>query len=547
MRVLSVLTLTTLLVIASVPVPAVAGGETPANPIPNSTDHGVSNATFRALWSLDADGMNGSTVRNGSAASARTTLARGTDIPFDRPPAAVERWNRGDHREFPATNDSVSIHPPDATLSNGTVLRDVYVEAFAIQPATRATLARNRTRHYVAPNGSVFATVDYRLESRNGSTVPGNWSGTVESVRLLVDGDVIATTDGSRTPRLRYERLQRYPGTRHTLTIAATVTAGPDGELPVDRVTVRDSLNATVYDLSVSGFHGTYPNGDTGLVLYKSEPWLGYRFPGGDVRGVWRFYTARDPAWDRLVYSNASHDRRVRSPLQPLRVYAYPIETGPTPTPRGEVTVLEAFGDRTRPPALPARVHLDVLEQPYTASFGLAARLDASVSAGEFRLDSVRALGLVRGITTTPQSRAFRETPMGEAELTLTVLNRSERTVTVRVRLLDAASGAPIDTSERAGYLVVGERRVNTSASGTVTVRLSWQGGSVAGRYVPGRWWRAKHAYVPASDVVYVDGTIIRFLHLLYNIAVPVTLFLGAGFLIDRLTGWSLWPPWRGL
>jgi hypothetical protein len=544
LRVLTTVTLSLLLVMALSPAPVVAEGDAPSDAVPNTTDHGISESAFRALWSLDSDAVNTSVLNQ---STGRAALARGTDIPFDRPPAAVERWNRGDHREFPDTNDSVSIHPPDATLSNGTVLRDVYVELFAVQPSTRAKLSQNRSRHYVAPNGSVFATVDYRVARAAGEAEPAEWTSEVESVRQLVDGTEVATTDGSHTPRLSYEDLQRFPGTNHTLTVEATVVAGPSGAVPTDRVTVRDSTTITVYDIAVSGFRGRYPDADTGLVLYKSQPWLGYRFPGGDVRGVWRFYTARDADWDRLVYSNASGTRNASSPTQPLRVYAYPIETGPTPTPRDDVTILETFGDRTQPPTLPARVHLDVLAESYTASYGLAARIDANASGRPFRLESIRALGLVRGVTATPKPRAIRETPISEANLTLTVLNRSARTLTVRARLLDAADGSPIDTSERTGQLVVGQRRVNTSANGTATVTIQRQGGSVAGRYAPGPWWRARHAYVGASDVVYVDGTIIHVLDLVYNLAVPVSLFLGAGFLIDRLTGWSLWPPWRGL
>jgi len=102
---------------------------------PNSTDHGVPEETFHKLWSGDQDGAN---LSNGSAVEQ---LGEGTDVPFDSPPRAVERWNRGDHQEFPATNSSVSIHPPDADLTSDQFIKEAYTEVFAVQPSTRARLS----------------------------------------------------------------------------------------------------------------------------------------------------------------------------------------------------------------------------------------------------------------------------------------------------------------------------------------------------------------------------------------------------------------------
>jgi hypothetical protein len=39
----------------------------------------------------------------------------------------------------------------------------------------------------------------------------------------------------------------------------------------------------------------------------------------------------------------------------------------------------------------------------------------------------------------------------------------------------------------------------------------------------------------------------MRFLETFYQFAVPVALFLLGAFLLDRITGWPLWPPWRDL
>ena len=109
---------------------------------PSSTDHGVPEETFHKLWSGDQDGAtDGANLSNGSAVKQ---LSEGTDVPLNSPPQAVEQWNQGDHQEFPETNSSVSIHPPDADLTNKRSIKEAYAEVFAVQPSTRERLSRRR-------------------------------------------------------------------------------------------------------------------------------------------------------------------------------------------------------------------------------------------------------------------------------------------------------------------------------------------------------------------------------------------------------------------
>lgn len=526
---------------------------------PNSTDHGVRESTFHTLWSGDVDNSSGGAANttygtehgrphghtNGTATTSRNQsqqaierLANGTDIPLDSPPQAVERWNRGDLASFPDTNASTSYYPPDANLTNGTLIRDGYVEVFAVQPSTRARLTPDQHPHYVAPNGSVLATVDYRL-LLDGATKAASVPHDIATVRLYVDGELETVIEnGSHTPTVPYSALADYLGQNHTLTIEAEIVAGPD------RVTVQDTLNVTEYDLTISGFQARYPNGDVGLVTYKSAPWLGYQFPGGTVRGVWRFYSARDEQWDTLVRSTDSNETRQHSPLHPLQVYAYPIETGPTPSPRGAVTIESTYGDTLQPPTLPAQVNLDVVTESYVASFGLVTRIRGP---GQFSLTDVHAEGLVRGVSAEAQQYRFPSVPVNRSELQLDVVNRSDDTVTVRVTLHDANTSRPIATTNRAGYVVLDGRRLNTSANGTATVRVPRRAGTLSARYVPGRWWRYDHGYVASSESMYIGGTVIHLVRILYQVSVPVSLFLFGVFAIDRFTGWGVWPPWRGL
>ena len=538
---------------------------------PPDPDHGVNNSTHYTLWSGDKD-EPASGQENWSTQSSSTMqeLAQRTDIPYDSPPKAVEQWNRGDLDDFPQTTANKSIHPPNATFSNGSFVKDAYAEVFAIQPSTRVRESPSNQPLYVAPNGTVLGTVDYRVEHPANDTAGETrvaWTleeDDVREVRLEVDGTVETTTAGTHTPTLNYSELAEYPGQSHEVALLAeiavtvqketkTCTAqGTDGECrnwnvtveqSAETVTVRDSVDVVEYDLAVSGFKAQYPNGDRGLVVYKNLPWQGYSLSDGRVRGVWRFYSARNPKWDTLVTSTESGDTVSASPLRPLQVNAYPSETGAMAVPQRTVTLLDTYGSRTSPPTLPTDVHLQEVEQPYTASYGLATRLQTTSR----NLSNVTAYGLVRGVTVESAESSFVDIPINESELTLSVLNQSEQSVTVEVHLSDQQTGKPINTASRDGYVVLDGTRVNTSENGTVVRTLSRPVGGISARYEPRQWWNQPSGYVGDGDSVYVRGAGTDVLAVLYQIGILVSVYLFGAFVISRFTGWHFWPPWRGL
>jgi len=531
---------------------------------PNNTDHGLSKETFHTLWSGDQDGTTDEANLNDG--SAMEQLGNGTDVPFDSPPRAIEQWNRRDHQEFPATDSSVSIHPPDANLASQRFIKDAYTAVFAVQPSTRARLSSSQQPLYVAPEGTLRGTVDYRVvvppdDSSGDRRV--YWSldrHQIAETKLLVDHKEGTTGGGSHTPTLSYA-LEGYAGEDHQLTLQANISVRLRKEVevctahnyrggctnwrstvsyPTESVVVADSIEVRKYNLDVSGFIARYPNGNLGVVVYKNQPWLGYSLPNGDVRGVWRFYSARDTDWDTLVYSSEDRQQVAHSSLHPLQVSAYPIETGPTPSPRRNVTILDVYGTLREPPSLPSNVNLDVLTKPYTASYGIATRAATNESLG-----TVRAWGLVRGVQATRSADEFAQVEIHESNLTLTVLNQTEDTVTVRVRVRDTTSQAPINTVERDGHVIVNGQRLNTSGDGTVTTTMERPPGGVSARYEPGHWWRNLPGYTSDSDTVLLKGTVLQLISTLFGIGVPISLFLLAVFLVDRFTGWRVWPPWR--
>ena len=541
---------------------------------PNITDH---HDGSRALWSRDRDTVNRSELRNRSGSAARS-LAATTDIPFNKPPAAVATHNRNELSGFPTTGVDTSVYPRAATPTDGTVIRDAYVEIFTVQPSTTVRLTPDRQPRYVATQGQVLATLDYRVpvpadSDSKWETISWSLSDhTVEYTDLLVDGDREARHGGAHTQRFAYD-LRGDRGGTHTLSVEANISASltrtrrwcsdrTEVNLTIknttrtvctewttntttvnESLTVADSVEVTAYSLLAGGAYARYPNGDLGLLIAKTAPWLGYRLPEGRVNGVWRFYSARDPGWDRLVKATADGLNSSHSPVHPLGLSAYPIKTGPTVAPADTVSLLDVSGRQQRPPTLPETVNLDVLEQPYTASYRLATRFETS----DARMADVTIAGLVRGTEWELDPQYFTEITIHRSNLTLTVLNTTERTATVRVTLRDAETGSPIRTTDTQGYVRLAGERIETDRDGTVTTTIDRPAGAITARFVPWDWWLRPTSYVGDSDSASVQGTVLTLVRHLYRAGVPVGLFLLAVFLIDRVTGMPVWPPWRGL
>jgi hypothetical protein len=529
-----------------------------------TNEHGVNESVFPWLWAGDEETTNVTAL---NTSDEQDLLAAGTDIPLDAPPKAVERWNRNEHQQLGESSKHVSVRPTGVHHRTDDYLERTNVAIFAVQPSTRAHLSPSETPLYVPPNGHVLGYVDYRVTVPSDKTVNDKrirWSlktHDVQRVTLSVDGTQVDSTSGTRTPNLSYGSLRSFPGETHRLTLEATVSVSLNKTIreevdcdgcppyrrywrtPEETVSVQTSITVHEYDLSVSGYRARYPNGDLGLVVYKNEPWYGYSLPTGEVRGVWRYYVARDQQWDNLTKYSGGGSTRVHSPAHPLQVHAYPIETGPTPAPRHRVDLLDVYGQQRQPASLPSNIHLDTIEQPYTSSYGLAARIHEPNETAA----NLTATGLVRTARFNATGSTFAEVPLRESNLTLTLANETDETLTVRVSVRDNRTGTPIVTERREGYVVVNGRRRNTTANGTVEVTVPRTTGTVAARYEPGAWWRNIPGYVADSDVLHVQSHALQLVRILFELAVPVGLLLFAGFLVDRITSWGFWPPWRDL
>ncbi|WP_170076704.1 hypothetical protein [Haloferax volcanii] len=544
-------------------------------PRSGTEDNGLTENETATLWSRDADAYLNETAyrqRYGESRTPIQQLANGTDITFTRPPATAATWTRNDFRDLSAGNSQTSLYPDHASLTSGRFIDDAHATVFAVHPSTRGHLEAGETPLYVAPNGSVRGFVDYRVRIPDGhhsnrSSI--TWElvdDEISAVRLKSDDDVIVRTGGSHTPVLAYQLDETW---RTTLTLEAdidvrlrqttTTTIGNRTQTEVayrtETITVADSLDVEVYNLHASAYDAAYPNGDTGVAIFQSRPWQGYTLTeDGDsrVRGVWRFYMARDPRWDRLTQATATDETEIHSEALPVYVHAYPSRIGPRAEPiRDGPTILDSWG-RERPSpqtTIPDTVAVEVVDRAYTPTYGLAVRTD------NLDRDALRVSGIVRGVDATPITSTVSSGPdreLRESRLTAEVVSQTNEQATVHIELRDTATGSPIDLTadERhvslngesgGGYIAIADQRVRTNESGVAVVTID-QPGVYTARYHPGTWLVATPAYVSDTATVrwHPLGTLDGWVGLLIEVGwqfIPFVVVFYAGRQVLRFFG----------
>lgn len=507
----------------------VSGGHPPR---PGTEGNGLAVNESATLWSGDADTCippQEYERRYGEERTATEELANCTDITFKEPPATASMWTIADFDNLRAGDETTSVHPPHAELTDSLVIQDAHVTMFAVQPSTRVHLSKENAPLYIAPEGTLRALVDYRVRPSvnwtegNETTRAKLVDHKITEVRLVHEGEAIAAIAGEHTPVLQYE----LDGSRATtLTLEADIEATVEAqkspfsnstqEVHTDAITVSQTIPVEIYDLAASTYYATYPDGSTGLAVYQNQPWHGYTLTADgntSVRGVWRYYTARESDWDSLVQSQQNGSEKVHSPAHPVYVHAFPSRIGPRSEPAGSgPEILDVWGYESEPPAsLGQNVSVGVVSEPYTRTYGMAIRHEA------INRDEVEIQGIVRGVSATiVESAEQSERSIRASELSLEVVERSTNVATIRVELRDTETGVPIalanpagddpryaplfDDSRR-GYIALGDERVKTNDSGVALLTVR-QPGIYSAVYHPGSWRTHDPAYTRSSASV---------------------------------------------
>lgn len=517
------------------------------------------------LWSKASDECRIETVDDGSMQE----LSRCTDVTFQEPPHTAATWTRADFDELTPGNRTTSVYPPAANLTDHRSIVDAHASLFAVHPSTRLQGSPGEETVYVAPNGTVRGLVDYRVRTPTGSTNETrtvDWSVRdhgVTELRVLAEDEVVARSEGDQTPVLDYSLGDSGPTTlqleaeievelHRQVTVTHGNTTSSWSDERTDTVTVTDSIDVWVYDLTAFTYDATYPDGDTGLSVYQTVPWHGFTLGTDDdasVRGVWRYYTARDTGWDVLDVSTEDGTTRRPSDALPVYVHAYPARIGPRAEPvRDGPTLVDEWGTGYALPAtsLHENVSVGVVDGPYNRTNGLAVRHD------DVTVENVTVHGVVRNSTATARSFTGQETrTIRRSNLSVEHVDTDGESATLRIELRDANTGdpivldnpllddrsaTPIGIEPRDGYIAVADQRVRTNTSGVALVTVD-EPGTYTATYEPGSWRANDPAYVGdrARLTWHPLFTITGWLQILYRAIVVFAPFVGALYAGYRL------------
>ncbi|WP_231741320.1 hypothetical protein [Halorubrum sp. CBA1125] len=369
---------------------------------------------------------------------------------------------------------------------------------------------------------------------------------------MRIGDEQVATTTDSQTPTLSYATSQvgEQP---LTITAEITVTTVSNGSPPnpiTQTVTVSDTRTVQVYELSPHAYTTRYPDGTHGLAVHQPQPWHGFTLTADGthrVRGVWRYYTARDPRWDRLAVSRASGTATRVSSVRPLSVGAFPAQIGPRAVPVRDGPTLTAVWGVTNPtPAarLPSNISVGVVTSEYTRSYGLAIRDET------LHPETVQIRGVVRGVSAPLTAVTPAERPIRKPNLSVRLTDTTGSEATIRVTLRDPQTGAPIRLAESrpatpiaddgpAGTLQINGEPIRLGPNGTATRTIA-EPGLYSVRFEPASWRTTSPAYVAASDSVrwHPLGTVAGWLQLLETViwgAVPIAVAWIAGRQLGHL------------
>lgn len=515
----------------------VVSADADSPPRPGTDESTLDENETATLWSKEYNACLSDVEyydRYGENRTDLHALANCTDITFVEPPDTAANWTSYDFETLEPGDDQTSIHPEHAETADSLAIADAHATIFAVHPSTIVQRDDNETPHYVAPDGDLRGFVDYRTrvpepESDGDRTV--EWSilghGT-EEVRLRQDGNVVDAQNGQHTPTIEYELEGSGSSTltfeadievelERTITERVGNRTVTRTEFETDELTVSNEFDVNVYNQTASIYYAEYPDGEAGVAIYQSQPWHGYVLTEDEtaaVRGNWRYYTARETNWDTLVHSSETDEEVVDTDALPVYVRAFPSETGPRADPvRDGPSIEEVWGTESSPPneTIHENVEIDVVDNPYTRSYGLAIRYD------DADRDHLAVQGIVRDTTAElVEPEGGTERDIRESELSVEVLEQTESAATLEIELRDAETGDPImleglfgdhprwdpiGVTTRDGYITIADERVETGASGKAIVTVT-QPGIHTAEYHPGTWRTHNPAYVGDTATV---------------------------------------------
>lgn len=486
------------------------------------------------------------------------SLATATDVPFARPPSAIESWNANALSRLEETGIDESRYPLGAATNQGRFLEEVAVDVFAISPSTIVHGTGSDRSQFVGRSGAVGVWVDYRVDlpvKQRTANSTSTWSvedHRIEQVRLQVDGDDVDATAGDHTSRLEFETESSEGGDALELSVVAEVSATVVNtttetqqrcrsianesrcwnQTTVSRrrhtesVTVETTESVRVYAPQVDARVVTTDD-DRGVVVRTTQPVASVAVGQQTAKTGWRFFTARDRRWDSLVVGTSQGATTIGAPVHPLQVHAYPA-------PRREDA-----DESTSRPKLPVHVDLTAGRVSDTDPPPTALYLDDEPRS----VDDVEAAGLVRGSETVVRPSAERTLTPTTLDISQVGIEGGEVALHVQLTTLD---GSPVSTRDSTGSVSVDGERYQTNESGAFIAQVPVGSGPVTVRYDAPEWLSRAARYESTSQTVQLADEPLARDPGSFVLSAVVTVG-GLLILLGGITGRSLWPPWRGL
>lgn len=533
-------------------------------PARDGPDTYAGNHTWFRLWSGDLDDPNATAFDRPGELGFEVSMAASTDSAFYRPPDAVGRWNSRNHRNYTSGDVDTSVYPGGATLHDRGLVRDAFVEIYAVSPSTVLETGNGSTR-YVASSGRLHAISDFRTatgeEHRTGPRRVriSEAEGTVSALELFADDESHARDSGP-TAVLAYDGLSGAVELRIEARIDATldveireceswedrsasctgnwnvtnterqrsfriattrtVVVNDMDSIPRRRVSDRggrvsnDSRGADRTpdpERRIGEIHPRESEPTGGLAVEPTAEWSSIAVgPSGRVSSHLRFYSRSPTGWETMVRAGSDGTTRTESRVRPLEVHAYPSPDG-VEVHSGEggeepIEVARSVGVEQRGPELDDAIDL-VAADPYDSINGIA--ITSTVYDPEV-FESVTVHGIVAGQRWNVSTHLVDVVRSSEVDLHVEESNATHVTVTAEVT--DSQSGGPITNGS---VELAGDRYpVN---NGTVTRTVANPPEVLRARYVPAYWLNGSDPYRTASDAVKVSasglvfGDLIRF------------------------------------
>jgi len=166
------------------------------------------------------------------------------------------------------------------------------------------------------------------------------------------------------------------------------------------------------------------------------------------------------------VRSNRTASTEVESDAIPVFVHAYPSRIGPRAEPvRDGPEIVDTWGltDPLRWGTIGKNVNIEVINQSYTTTYGVAVRAEA------IDREALHVAGIVRGVNASiVEPAAGSERQLRRSNLTAEVLRQNQSQATLRIELRDNETGAPIILDDSSRWYPIGEPpAMDTSPSPT--------------------------------------------------------------------------------